>query len=90
MAVQFLTSLQFEVEKSHYSEITFKPKQIRCLEAIYNGKDVTGVLPTGYGKSLTFHLLSFLFQHKRSVFPSLELLLKPVIVVVSPLKMFLQ
>ena len=56
--------------KSHYSEITFKPKQIRCLKAIYNGKDVTSVLPTGY------------------VFPSQELSLKPVIVVVSPLKMF--
>ena len=53
-----------------------------CLEAIYRGRDVVAVLPTGYGKSIVFHLLPSLFLEKmcRSrAAPS------PVVIVVSPL-----
>ena len=39
--------------------IYLKPGQIRCLEALYIGKDVLAVLPTGYGKSLIFQLIPF-------------------------------
>ena len=41
-----------------------KPKQVKCLEAIYFGRDVVAVLPTGYRKSLIFHLLPSLFYDK--------------------------
>ena len=37
---------------------------MKCLEAIYFGRDVVAVLPTGYGKSLIFHLLPSLFYDK--------------------------
>ena len=52
-----------------------------CLEAIYRGRDVVAVLPTGFGKSMIFHLLPSLFldKIKSRVAPS------PVIIVVSPL-----
>ena len=42
----------------------FKPKQIQCWEHLLNGIDVIGVLPTGYGKSITFQLLSDLLPAK--------------------------
>ena len=37
----FLSSLHF----ASYCNINFKAKQVRCLEALYFGKDVVAVLP---------------------------------------------
>ena len=54
----FLSCLQFAICKSSYSNVNLKVKQVKCLEAIYFGRDVVAVLPTGYGKSLIFQLLS--------------------------------
>ena len=39
---------------------TLKPDQDKALRQLYNGKDLIAVLPTGYGKSLIFQLLSLL------------------------------
>lgn len=39
---------------SFYLETILKPKQVVCMESIYLQKDVMCVLPTGYGKSLSF------------------------------------
>ena len=62
--VMFYSSLQAAVSNSIYSNINFKVKQVVCLEAIYRGRDVVAVLPTGYGKSMIFHLLPSLFLDK--------------------------
>ena len=37
--------------------VVFKVGQVRALEAVYLGKDVLTVLPTGCGKSLIFQLI---------------------------------
>ena len=54
------------------------------LEAIYHGRGVVAVLPTGYGKSVMFHLPPSLFLDKincgRRAAQS-----HPVVIVVSPL-----
>ena len=61
-----------------------KVEQVICLEAIYHGRDVVAVLPTGYGKSVIFHLLPSLFLDKincgRRAAQS-----HPVVIFVSPL-----
>ena len=62
--VIFYSSLQAAVSNSIYSNINFKVKQVVCLEAIYRGRDVAAVLPTGFGKSMIFHLLPSLFLDK--------------------------
>ena len=62
--VMFYSSLQAAVSSSIYLNINFKVKQVVCVEAIYRGRDVVAVLPTGYGKSLIFHLLPSLFLDK--------------------------
>ena len=62
--VMFYSSLQAAVSNSIYSNINFKVKHVVCLEAIYRGRDVVAVLPTGYGKSMIFHLLPSLFLDK--------------------------
>jgi superfamily II DNA helicase RecQ len=58
--IVFLSCLEFAVLNSFYDEIVFKPKQVVCLESMYLQNDVMCVLPTGYGKSLVFHLLPML------------------------------
>jgi superfamily II DNA helicase RecQ len=40
----------------------WKPRQLDCLRAFWDRKDVLCVLPTGYGKSAIFQVLPFLRQ----------------------------
>ena len=54
---EFLYCLEFAAQNSFYKEIILKPKQVRCLKCIYLQTDMMCILPTGYGKSLIFHLL---------------------------------
>ena len=57
----FYSSLQAAISRSIYSNVNLKVKQFICLEAINHGRDVVAVLPTGYGKSVIFHLPPSLF-----------------------------
>ena len=82
----FFSSLHFAIVNSSYWNINLKPKQVKCLEAVYNGRDAVAVLPTGYGKSLIFHLLpSLLFDKLNCRQPPTSLRIRPVVIVVSPL-----
>ena len=82
----FFRSLQFAVVNSSYWNINLKPKQVKCLEAVYSGRDIIAVLPTGYGKSIIFHLLPALFFDKINCGRTpASLPIHPVVVVVSPL-----
>ena len=57
-----MKALQFAVETTKLRDFTFKPKQVDILYNLFKGHDVLGILPTGYGKSLTFHLLPNLLK----------------------------
>ena len=63
-SIDFLNCLHFAIVNGEYSNIILKPKQVLCLEAAYRGNDLLAVLPTGYGKSLIFHVLSSLIREK--------------------------
>ncbi|XP_032224535.1 probable ATP-dependent DNA helicase RecS [Nematostella vectensis] len=54
-------------------------KQINLLELSYTGRDGIGVLPTGYGKSVIFHILPAMYDFKRGLTND------SIIIVVSPL-----
>ena len=72
--ITFFACLEFAMSNSSYN-IIMKPKQVACLESLYLGKDVVCVLPTGYGKSLVFHLLpSLMFARNRSQETQIEFL----------------
>jgi ATP-dependent DNA helicase RecQ len=88
----FLHSLNFAIVNSIYCNVILRPKQVVCLEKVFLGRDVLAVLPTGYGKSLIFHLLPLIFMakerfekgigiHTSVVYNSFS----PVVIVVSPL-----
>jgi ATP-dependent DNA helicase RecQ len=66
----------FHEARTRFNIKGFRPGQREILEAVFAGKDVLGLMPTGGGKSLTYQL------------PAL-FLLKPV-VVVSPLIALMQ
>ena len=58
---------------------------MKCLEAVYNGRDLVAVLPTGYGKSMISHLLPALLYDKERSESRNSALLRPIVIVVSPL-----
>ena len=43
-----------------------KPKQVESIQNFASGKDTFVALPTGYGKSVVFAILSLLFDLMRS------------------------
>jgi superfamily II DNA helicase RecQ len=65
--IAFFHCLKFAIENSLYCDAILKPKQIICLESVFFQKDVMCVLPTGYGKSLIFHLMPMLLFAKRKL-----------------------
>ena len=83
----FFGSLLSSNSRSSYWNVNLKPKQVKCLEAVYSGRDVVAVLPTGYGKSIIFHLLpALLFEKVNSAPPSQSsCTIHPIVIVVSPL-----
>ena len=81
----FYSSLHFAISTSSYNNINVKPKQVKCLEAVYNGRDLVAVLPTGYGKSMIFHLLPALLYDKGRSEARNSAILRPIVIVVSPL-----
>jgi ATP-dependent DNA helicase RecQ len=55
---EILVRLSNVVDLYNLKEHCFKPQQVKCWEHLFLGKDVIGVLPTGFGKSIIFQLLS--------------------------------
>ena len=50
------------VLKKFVFDIKLKPEQRQVISLICNGKDALGVLPTGFGKSLTYTLIPLLMD----------------------------
>jgi ATP-dependent DNA helicase RecQ len=42
--------------KSHFGYEAFRPEQEAIISALLSGRDVVAILPTGYGKSLTYQI----------------------------------
>ena len=68
-ATAFLQALNFAVVECDVS-VVLKVAQVRALEAVYLVRDVIGVLPTGFGKSLIFQLIPDLINFKRHTMSS--------------------
>ncbi|XP_068692465.1 ATP-dependent DNA helicase Q1-like [Montipora foliosa] len=87
----FFSNLQRAISESSYWNVNLKPKQVKCLEAIYLGRVVVAVLPTGYGKSIIFHLLPVLLFGKVNSAPFQSCgTIHPIVIVVSPLNALIQ
>ncbi len=59
MATDFPVHFEEKLAKalSTYNDLVLKDKQKTALSEIYKGRDIVASLPTGYGKSVIYHLL---------------------------------
>ncbi len=72
-------SLSYALDKVGRPNIALKPEQRECIEHIYVGKDVFVWLPTGFGKSLCYEVLPFVFDYKLGRQDSLVIVVSPLI-----------
>jgi len=75
----FHKALSFAVSKIGKEGIVLKPEQLQAVRYIYEGRDVFLWLPTGFGKSICYEVLPFLFDCKLGKSES------SIVIVVSPL-----
>ena len=58
------SALEFALEKLGKAELSLKEAQYEALKSVvFEGKDTICILPTGYGKSLIYQLLSHVFDY---------------------------
>ena len=58
----FNSGVAYAVSCLEQQDIVIKEKQSEVIKSIHEGKDVFAWLPTGYGKSLRYQFLLFLFD----------------------------
>lgn len=78
----FADGVNYALSKLGMSHLKLKSQQKQAIVAVYEGKDVFVFLPTGFGKSVCFQVLPFLFDHKLGLSDGSE---KRCVIVVSPL-----
>ena len=78
----FFNAVSYALISSNYQDFFLRVKQYKVLEAVLSGRDVIAILPTGYGKSVIFHLLPYLFDYISKLNQSPQ---KSIILVVTPL-----
>ena len=75
----FVSAVSYALAQLGEPHLRLKDEQERSIHAIYGGKVVFMFLPTGFGKSVCYQVLPFVFDHK------LGLVAGSSIIVVSPL-----
>ena len=80
----FDQSLTYALSKIGKPGIILKEEQRSVVRHIYYGKDVFLWLPTGFGKSICYEVLPFLFDHKLATTASAAGI-SSVVLVISPL-----
>ena len=78
----FFNAVNYALIVSNYPDFFLHVKQYKVLEAVLSGRDVIAILPTGYGKSVIFHLLPYPFDYISKLNESPQ---KGIILVVTPL-----
>jgi ATP-dependent DNA helicase RecQ len=71
-----MTAAIYEMLKQKFDYTSFRTGQQEIIEAVLEGKDVVGILPTGMGKSLCYQLPGYMLPH--------------TVIVISPLVSLMQ
>ena len=79
----FCNAVTYALKQLRMSDLTLREEQLQSMRAVYGGKDVFVCLPTGFGKSLCFQALPFLFDHRCG--PSAAPSPRNCVIVFSPL-----
>ena len=83
-STEFLEAVAYALSCVGLEDLKLKTKQEEALIHLYDGHDVFAWFSTGYGKSLCYQLLPFMFDFKlkRTNSPRFEI---SVVLVLSPL-----
>ena len=79
----FAQAVSYALSKVGKPEMVLKNEQLTAIQHVYNGNDVFVWLPMGYGKSICYEVLPFIFDHKRGRTEGSSV--NSVVVVISPL-----
>ena len=55
--------MRYALDKLDYEDTFLKVKQYQLLASLLQKRDTVAILPTGYGKSMIFHLFPFVYDH---------------------------
>ena len=61
---EFSGSVSFALSSINQDHVVLRQKQLKVLQSVYGGHDVFAWFPTGYGKSLCYQLLPYMFNVK--------------------------
>ena len=79
-------AIHFALAKTNNTHIKLKEEQREAVSQVVNGRDVIAVLPTGFGKSLIYHLLPYVFDYINSKRRNISAVWpESVVIVISPL-----
>ncbi len=89
VSVDFDQATSYALQRLKSPEMTLKPEQVEAIRHVYGGKDVFVWLPTGFGKSICYEVLPFMFDYRKSRELSTEVAAvssaPSLVVVISPL-----
>ena len=80
--LHFEQALSFALCKLENKDFTLKAQQKEAVKHVWEGKDVFVLLPTGFGKSIIYEVLPFLFDYKLRRMHGQT---KSLVIVMSPL-----
>ena len=69
----------YALQRVGCSSMSLKPEQKACIKYVFDGKDVFVWLPTGFGKSVCYEVLPFLFDKKLGRDNSLVVVVSPLV-----------
>ena len=79
-SLEFQQAISHAVQRLATPSMVLKPEQRASIKAVYEGKDVFVWLPTGFGKSVCYEALPFVFDFKlRTNARCLALVISPLI-----------
>ena len=78
----FESAVSFALGCLQSSGLVLKPQQKEAVKLVWDGEEVFILLPTGFGKSIIYELLPFLFDYKLE---RVDTGMRSLIIVVSPL-----
>ena len=82
---QFFHAIKYALRVTNYENIFLKVKQYQVVESVLLKRDTIGILATGYGKSVIFHLIPFAANYLYKNFNGRNIQNGNIILIITPL-----